>query len=194
VESVILACPAPLVATDRVQLGHGSGGKMSAALLGQRFLPALTNDALAQLGDGSMVRLAGVDVVVSTDTFVVSPLEFPGGDIGSLAVHGTLNDVAMMGASPVCLTVGFVLNATQRGIKVHDLEIAMEGYFDNILKWAGHAPDGNPGYRGITAKLFVKADADEGTLREIWKLAVEGSPVTQSVVRGTPVKTEFEAV
>jgi uncharacterized OsmC-like protein len=93
-----------------------------------------------------------------------------------------------------CLTVGFVLNATQRGIKVHDLEIAMEGYFDNILKWAGHAPDGNPGYRGITAKMFVKADADEATLREIWKLAVEGSPVTQSVVRGTPVKTEFEAV
>lgn len=109
VESFTLACPAPLVAGDRVQLGHGSGGKMSAVLLGQRFLPALTNDALAQLGDGSMVCVAGVDVVISTDTFVVSPLEFPGGDIGSLAVHGTLNDVAMMGAVPVCLTVGFVL-------------------------------------------------------------------------------------
>jgi hydrogenase expression/formation protein HypE len=109
VSPVTLACPVPLVAHDRVQLGHGSGGKMSAALLRQRFLPALTNKALAQLGDGSVVNVAGVEVVVSTDTFVVSPLEFPGGDIGSLAVHGTLNDVAMMGARPVCLTAGFVL-------------------------------------------------------------------------------------
>ncbi|MGZ3330970.1 MAG: hydrogenase expression/formation protein HypE [Gemmatimonadaceae bacterium] len=109
VSPIALACPAPLVAQDRVQLGHGSGGKMSAALLRQRFLPALANDALTRLGDGSIVNVAGIDVVVSTDTFVVSPLEFPGGDIGSLAVHGTLNDIAMMGARPVCLTAGFVL-------------------------------------------------------------------------------------
>jgi hydrogenase expression/formation protein HypE len=109
VSSVTFACPAPLDASDRVQLGHGSGGKMSAALLRQRFLPALANEALAQLGDGSVVNVAGVEVVISTDTFVVSPLEFPGGDIGSLAVHGTLNDVAMMGARPVCLAAGFVL-------------------------------------------------------------------------------------
>jgi hydrogenase expression/formation protein HypE len=92
-----------------VQLGHGSGGKMSGALVRDRFLPALGNAALSQLGDGAVVNVAGVDVVVSTDTFVVSPLEFPGGDIGSLAIHGTLNDVAMMGARPVCLSAGFVL-------------------------------------------------------------------------------------
>ena len=109
VSTITLVCPAPLDASDRVQLGHGSGGKMSAALLRDRFLPALANEALAQLGDGAMVNVGGVDVVVSTDTFVVSPLEFPGGDIGSLAVHGTLNDVAMMGARPVCLCAGFVL-------------------------------------------------------------------------------------
>jgi hydrogenase expression/formation protein HypE len=109
VSPLTLVCPTPLDASDRVQLGHGSGGKMSAALLRERFLPALANHALAQLGDGAMVNVAGVDVVFSTDTFVVSPLEFPGGDIGSLAVHGTLNDVAMMGARPVCLSAGFVL-------------------------------------------------------------------------------------
>jgi hydrogenase expression/formation protein HypE len=109
VREITLVCPAPLNASDRVQLGHGSGGKMSATLLRQRFLPAFANDALIQLGDGAVVNVDGVDVVVSTDTFVVSPLEFPGGDIGSLAVHGTLNDVAMMGARPVCLSVGFVL-------------------------------------------------------------------------------------
>jgi hydrogenase expression/formation protein HypE len=107
--SVTLVCPVPLDASDRVQLGHGSGGKMSAALLRERFIPALGNHVLAQLGDGAVVSVAGMEVVVSTDTFVVSPLEFPGGNIGSLAVHGTLNDVAMMGASPVCLSAGFVL-------------------------------------------------------------------------------------
>jgi hydrogenase expression/formation protein HypE len=104
-----LVCPTPLVADDRVQLGHGSGGRMSATLVSERFLPQFDNRALARLGDGSVVTVGGVDIVVSTDTFVVSPLEFPGGDIGSLAVHGTLNDLAMMGARPVCLTAGFVL-------------------------------------------------------------------------------------
>jgi hydrogenase expression/formation protein HypE len=82
---------------------------MSAALFRDRFLPAFTNDALARLGDGAVVNIGGADVVISTDTFVVSPLVFPGGDIGSLAVHGSVNDVAMMGARPVCLSAGFVL-------------------------------------------------------------------------------------
>jgi hydrogenase expression/formation protein HypE len=104
-----LACPAPHVAIDRVQLGHGSGGKMSAALLKEHFLPYLGNPALLRLGDGAVVPVGPCRLVVSTDTFVVSPLEFPGGDIGSLAVHGTVNDVAMMGARPLYLTAGFVL-------------------------------------------------------------------------------------
>jgi uncharacterized OsmC-like protein len=100
----------------------------------------------------------------------------------------------LLSAVGSCLAVGFVLNATRRGIKIHDLEIALEAHFDNILKWAGQSRSGNPGYRGITAKLYVRADADEATLRELWKQAYEGSPVTQSVVRGTPVTTEFGSV
>lgn len=105
----MLVCPAPLVTTDRVQLGHGYGGKMSAALLRDCFLPHLGNPVLTRLGDGAVVEAHGGEIVVSTDTFVVSPLEFPGGDIGVLAVHGTLNDVAMMGGRPLFLTAGFVL-------------------------------------------------------------------------------------
>ena len=104
-----LVCPAPVSRHDRVQLGHGSGGKMSAALLRERFLPHFNNPALGALGDGAVVPMVSGRVVVSTDTFVVSPLEFPGGNIGSLAVHGTLNDLAMMGAEPLYLTAGFVL-------------------------------------------------------------------------------------
>jgi hydrogenase expression/formation protein HypE len=103
------ACPAPLTRGDRVLLGHGSGGKLSAALLRDRFLPRLANPALEALGDAAVVPLLGGDIAISTDTFVVQPLEFPGGNIGSLAVHGTLNDLAMMGATPKYLSVAFVL-------------------------------------------------------------------------------------
>jgi hydrogenase expression/formation protein HypE len=104
-----IACPTPRAATDRVQLGHGSGGKMSAALLRERFLPHFANPVLMQLGDAAVVDLAGQSLAISTDTFVVEPLEFPGGNIGSLAVHGTVNDLAMMGATPRWLSAGFVL-------------------------------------------------------------------------------------
>lgn len=114
-----LTCSMPLVTADRVQLGHGSGGRMSASLIGDLFVKVLHNAALAQLGDGAIVSAGLQHLVVSTDSFVVSPLEFPGGDIGSLAVHGTLNDVAMMGATPLCLTAGFVL---EEGLPIATLE------------------------------------------------------------------------
>jgi uncharacterized OsmC-like protein len=100
----------------------------------------------------------------------------------------------LLSAVGSCMTVGFVINATKRGIKIHDLEIALEGNFENILKWAGHSDTGNPGYPEIKAKLYVKADADEATLKEIWRLAVEGSPVTQTVARPTKITADFEAV
>ncbi len=102
-------CPAPFGQHDRVQLGHGSGGKMSAQLLREHFLPRFGNPWLDRLGDGAVVPVEGAEIAISTDTFVVSPLEFPGGNIGHLAVHGTLNDLAMMGATPRYLSVGFVL-------------------------------------------------------------------------------------
>jgi len=103
------ACPAPIGVTDRVVLGHGSGGKLSGALLRQHFLPHFQSSALRQLGDGAVVSAGVSQVVVSTDTFVVSPLEFPGGNIGTLAVNGTVNDLAMMGAHPYYLTAAFVI-------------------------------------------------------------------------------------
>src|SRR4026209_1919387 len=105
----MLTCPAPYTASDRVLLGHGSGGKMSAALLKERFFPYLANPELNRLGDAAVVGVEDSQIAISTDTFVVSPLEFPGGNIGSLAVHGTPNAIAMMGARPLYLTAGFVL-------------------------------------------------------------------------------------
>ena len=102
-------CPVPHTEQERIQLGHGSGGKLSARLLRDHFLPRFGSRYLRELGDGAVVPVEVGDVVLSTDTFVVSPLEFPGGDIGRLAIHGTVNDLAMMGAVPRYLSVAFVL-------------------------------------------------------------------------------------
>jgi len=125
--SVGLSCPVPTGEGDRILLGHGSGGKLSAALIRDRFLPRFSNPALAVLGDGAEVVLGTERMAISTDTFVVSPLEFPGGDIGLLAVHGTLNDVAMMGAEPVCLSTGFVL---EEGLSLTLLDRVLESMAD----------------------------------------------------------------
>ena len=122
-----LSCPVPTGDDDRVLLGHGSGGKLSAALIRDRFLPRFSNPALAVLGDGAEVDLGAERMAISTDTFVVSPLEFPGGDIGLLAVHGTLNDVAMMGAVPVCLSTGFIL---EEGLSLALLDRVLESMAD----------------------------------------------------------------
>ncbi|NNK48129.1 MAG: hydrogenase expression/formation protein HypE, partial [Gemmatimonadetes bacterium] len=109
VASAGLTCPVPTCQPDCVLLGHGSGGKLSAALLREKFLPRFGNDVLAELGDAAVVSAPTSEIAVSTDSFVVSPLEFPGGNIGHLAVHGTVNDLAMMGAEPIYLTAGFIL-------------------------------------------------------------------------------------
>jgi hydrogenase expression/formation protein HypE len=86
-----LNCPAPLRRNDTVLLGHGSGGKLSAELIRDVFLPALDNLILSRLDDQAIVNVNGLRLAFTTDSFVVKPLFFPGGDIGSLAVHGTIN-------------------------------------------------------------------------------------------------------
>jgi hydrogenase expression/formation protein HypE len=103
------SCPAPAGASDRVTLAHGAGAGASVRLFEERLFPALANPALAERHDGALLRAGAESLAFTTDTFVVSPLEFPGGDIGSLAVHGTLNDLAMCGARPLALSCALVL-------------------------------------------------------------------------------------
>ena len=81
-------------------MGHGGGGKLSAELVEHLFVPAFRNPALEDLGDGAVVSVAGGRLAMSTDSYVVRPLFFPGGCIGDLAVNGTVNDLAMCGATP----------------------------------------------------------------------------------------------
>jgi hydrogenase expression/formation protein HypE len=104
-----LVCPTPLSSNDTVLLGHGSGGRLSADLVRDVFLPAFRNPALARLDDQAIVNIQGARVAFTTDSFVVKPLFFPGGDIGSLAVHGTVNDLAMGGAVPLFLSAAFII-------------------------------------------------------------------------------------
>jgi hydrogenase expression/formation protein HypE len=104
-------CPAPLRRYPQIVMGHGSGGQMMHDLINHLFVPAFGETAV---GDAAVFALNGMmdnsgRLAFTTDTFVVSPLFFPGGDIGSLAVHGTVNDLAMMGARPLFLSAGFIL-------------------------------------------------------------------------------------
>lgn len=102
-------CPVPIRPTDTVMLGHGSGGTLSRDLLNRLFLPELGKAAPRLLDDSAVVTVDGQRLAVTTDSHVVSPLFFPGGDIGRLAICGTVNDLAMVGAVPVALTCGFVI-------------------------------------------------------------------------------------
>jgi hydrogenase expression/formation protein HypE len=102
-------CPFPLPAGDRILLGHGSGGRLSAELVRDLFLPFFRSPVLNRLDDQAVVEVKGARLAFTTDSFVVKPLVFRGGDIGSLAVHGTVNDLAMGGAVPLFLSAGFIL-------------------------------------------------------------------------------------
>lgn len=104
-----MQCPAPLMEYPHVLMAHGGGGRMTQMLIERMFLYTFANQALEQLHDGAVLQVEGTRIAFSTDSFVISPLFFPGGDIGSLAVHGTVNDLAMCGAQPVGLSAGFIL-------------------------------------------------------------------------------------
>lgn len=105
--------------TDKVILDHGSGGKLSHELITEVMLPVFQNPALSILHDGAIIDTEGKQLAFSTDTYVVDPIFFPGGDIGDLAINGTVNDIAMCGARPVALSVGMII---EEGFFIDDLK------------------------------------------------------------------------
>ncbi len=118
-----LSCPAPHPVKDTIVLGHGSGGRLSAELMRSVFLPAFANPVLSRLDDQAIILVKGTRLAFTTDSFVVKPLFFPGGDIGSLAVHGTVNDLAMGGAKPLFLSVAFII---EEGLSISVLRRVVE--------------------------------------------------------------------
>jgi hydrogenase expression/formation protein HypE len=106
-----LSCPVPLPPGDKVLLGHGSGGRLTAQLIRELFVPVLGGAAreLSRLGDAAIVEVEGVRLAFTTDGFVVQPAFFPGSNIGELAINGTVNDLAMMGARPLFVSAALIL-------------------------------------------------------------------------------------
>src|SRR4249920_2884159 len=94
---------------DLILLGHGSGGKLSHQLLDELIVPTLSGIAVTGQNDAAIVELAGQRLAFTTDSYVVDPIFFPGGNIGDLAINGTVNDLAMMGARPLFMSVGLIL-------------------------------------------------------------------------------------
>ena len=117
--SPTISCPVPLSGYDQIVMGHGSGGRLSADLLRQCFLPAFANSVLDALEDQASLQIGGSRLAFTTDSFVVRPIFFPGGDIGRLAVNGTVNDLAVGGAKPLYLSAAFIL---EEGLPMSDLQ------------------------------------------------------------------------
>ena len=112
-------CPLPISGPEEILLGHGSGGKLTARLIEKIILPAFRNPALERLDDQAILPFGGARLAFTTDSYVVTPIFFPGGDIGELAVNGTVNDLAMGGATPLYLSLAFIL---EEGLPIGDLE------------------------------------------------------------------------
>ncbi len=113
------SCPIPLIDHPSVLMAHGGGGRMTQRLLEQVFFPAFSNPLLDQKHDGAIFEVGGARMAFTTDSYVVQPLFFPGGDIGTLAINGTVNDLAMCGARPLFLSAGFVL---EEGLPIDTLK------------------------------------------------------------------------
>ena len=123
IKSVQLQCPTPLNDNERVQLAHGGGGRRMHELLEGLLLPSFKNDLLLERHDGATLNIAGARLAFTTDSYVVKPLFFPGGDIGTLAINGTVNDLAMCGARPLYLSSAFIL---EEGFPMESLRRVVE--------------------------------------------------------------------
>jgi len=108
---------------ERIQMGHGSGGKLSHDLIADIMLPAFKNPILAEMHDGAKLQIQAEKLAFTTDSFIVKPVFFPGGDIGKLSVCGTVNDLAMTGAVPLYLSVAFIL---EEGFPIQDLKTIVQ--------------------------------------------------------------------
>jgi hydrogenase expression/formation protein HypE len=116
-------CPLPVTEAREILLGHGSGGKLTSRLIETLIVPAFTNPMLDALDDQARFSIDGARLAFTTDSYVVTPIFFPGGDIGTLAVNGTVNDLAMGGARPLFLSLAFIL---EEGLAVEDLARVVE--------------------------------------------------------------------
>jgi hydrogenase expression/formation protein HypE len=117
-QSFVLSCPLPVTRHKNIVIGHGSGGRLTSQLIADMFVPAFDNEILRRMDDQAVLDVEGARIAFTTDSFVVTPIFFPGGDIGDLAVNGTVNDLAMSGAKPLYLSAAFII---EEGFPMEDL-------------------------------------------------------------------------
>ncbi len=150
-----VACPAPIPEDQRVILGHGSGGQLSAALMREVIAPALSAASEGgPLNDAAVVDVPAGRLAFTTDSFVVSPLRFPGGDIGELAVNGTINDLAMMGAQPLAISLAYVI---EEGLPLEELRLVTASAAEAAARAGARIVTGDTKVvgRGAADRLFV---------------------------------------
>jgi hydrogenase expression/formation protein HypE len=148
------SCPLPIMEYETIQLAHGSGGRLSAELVSRFFLPRFGNEILNRLEDQAVVDFPQGRLALTTDSFVVDPLFFPGGDIGDLAINGTVNDVCMSGATPLYLAAAFIIEEGLPTATLHRVLLSME----KAAKTAGVrivTGDTKVVNRGCCDKLFI---------------------------------------
>ena len=175
VSPVFGSCPLPIFEHKQIVLGHGSGGKLTAELIDKVFRPAFANPILDKLDDQAVVQVNGTRLAFTTDSFVVTPIFFPGGDIGRLAINGTVNDLAMSGARPLYLAAAFIL---EEGLAADDLRRVVESMRDaaneaGVLLVTGDTKVVN---RGKGDQIFITTTG----------LGVIDSPVEISADRARP--------
>jgi hydrogenase expression/formation protein HypE len=149
-----LSCPVPREDGAKVLLGHGGGGRLMHRLIEETIAPGLADTELQSHHDGAVLRVNGSRLAFTTDSHVVSPLFFPGGDIGKLAVHGTVNDLAMCGARPLWLSCGLIL---EEGLALETLKRVLRSIRDAAREAAVHVVTGDTKVveRGKADGVFV---------------------------------------
>ncbi len=169
---------------DAIQLDHGSGGRASHDLVANVFLPEFKNALLESLEDSAVFEIGEHKLAFSTDSYVVDPIFFPGGDIGSLAVHGTVNDVSMRGAEPLYLSVGYII---EEGFPMADLERIIKS-MKEAAETAGVqiiAGDTKVVNRGAADKIFINT-AGVGIIKSEADISGKNAQVGDAVlVSGT---------
>jgi hydrogenase expression/formation protein HypE len=175
-----LSCPIPISDYPQVLMAHGGGGRLSQQMIKTMIAPQFANDLLAPLHDGAVFTIGGTKLAFSTDSYVVSPIVFPGGDIGELAVNGTVNDLAMCGARPLYLSAAFVI---EEGFAMNDLWHVILS-MKNAADKAGVSlvtGDTKVVDRGKGDKIYINTSG-VGVVREGVQIGSEGAKVGDVVI------------
>ena len=170
--------------TDKILLDHGSGGKISHRLISDVMIPYFDNPILTRLNDGAVFDIQGKRLAFSTDSYVVDPIFFPGGNIGDLAVNGTVNDIAMCGATPLYLSIGLIM---EEGFPLEDLNLILQSMKDAAERAEVIIVTGDTKVvpKGAADKIFINTSGMGTIPEEVDICGSNAKPGDQIIISGT---------